>query len=61
MLCFVNVICISGPLPTEIGKLNSLLMFSVSENKLTGTLPTHIGDMTSLTGLSLSTNSFDGE
>ena len=61
MLCFVNVICISGPLPTEIAKLKSLSWFYVYENKLTGTLPTHIGDMTSLTDLELQTNSFDGE
>lgn len=51
---------INGTLPTELGRMTSLLELDVSGNLLTGTIPTELGDMRSLSLLDINNNGITG-
>ena len=51
---------LSGPLPTQLGKLTNLEIFYLDTNNFTGSIPTEIGLMTSLSFVDLRGNSLKG-
>jgi len=51
---------LSGTLPPQIGKLNNLNTFAVSNNRISGTVPTQVGDMSILRRIELQENSLSG-
>ena len=51
---------LSGPIPTEIGKLTSLTQLHLQKNDLTGSIPAALGSLTSLTILFLHDNALSG-
>ena len=52
---------LTGPLPKAIGKLKSLELLWLHENKLTGIIPQELGDLQSLKELKLQWNNMEGE
>ena len=52
---------LTGPIPASLGKLLSLRMLDLSENRISGTIPDDLGDLASLTELYLSNNRLSGE
>ncbi|KAL5805104.1 hypothetical protein ACOSQ3_031904 [Xanthoceras sorbifolium] len=52
---------ISGEIPEEIGKLQSLHLLNLSQNLLTGHIPSSQGNLTALESLDLSSNRLVGE
>ena len=51
----------TGPIPTEIGLLDTLIYFDIDHNRITGTIPTEICRMTELRGIALQNNKLRGE
>ncbi|KAL5542007.1 hypothetical protein UlMin_009717 [Ulmus minor] len=51
---------LKGCLPSEIGLLNKLTVFDVSQNQLVGSLPASIASMTSLEQLNVANNKLSG-
>ena len=51
---------LSGPIPTELGRLSNLTSLNLGGNDLTGPIPTELGELVSLTGLWLYSNSLTG-
>ena len=51
---------LTGPIPTELGKLSSLTELQLYDNQLTGTIPTELGKLSSLTALDLGGNQLTG-
>ncbi|THU74710.1 hypothetical protein C4D60_Mb04t36260 [Musa balbisiana] len=51
---------ISGPIPNEIGKLQSLTRLSLGSNSLSGPIPASLGNLFALSDLNLSSNSLVG-
>ena len=51
---------LNGPLPPEIGNLDSLRNLNLAENQITGEIPPQIGNLTSLTSLRLDMNDLSG-
>ena len=49
-----------GPIPTELGNLDSLTYLDVARNSLTGTIPTELGNLNSLAVLYIEENSLEG-
>ncbi|KAL3786193.1 hypothetical protein HJC23_001269 [Cyclotella cryptica] len=47
---------LTGPIPTSIGKLTSLVDLRLRANKLTGTIPSEVGELKNLETLYLDTN-----
>ncbi len=52
--------CLTGPLPSWIGELQSLRRLYLSGNLLSGELPANLGDLTHLEQLFLNENAFTG-
>ena len=51
---------LTGSLPQDIGKLNSLSYIAMNENSLSGNLPTSVGKLTMLEALYLYDNQLEG-
>ena len=51
---------LTGPLPSEMGLLTSLVYMSLGNQQLTGTLPNEIGQLSLLNVLDLTRNNFEG-
>jgi len=51
---FTDVNLFTGPIPSELGGMKSLLSFVLDGNFLTGSLPSTISDLTSLNYFGLS-------
>eukprot|EP00250_Pteridium_aquilinum_P015011 c22326_g1_i2 orf=415-2790(-) len=51
---------LTGTLPSQIGKLSTLLGLDLSNNKLSGPIPPQIANITELSALDLSHNNFTG-
>ncbi|XP_044476874.1 probable LRR receptor-like serine/threonine-protein kinase At3g47570 [Mangifera indica] len=51
---------IRGSIPTEVGKLHTLMRLDLSENDLNGFIPTTMGNLLNLQGLWLNKNNFLG-
>ena len=51
---------LTGPIPSEIGKLTALTYLNFSDNKLTGPIPSEIGQLKALRSLDLSSNQLTG-
>ena len=51
---------LTGEVPTQLGTMERLSVFSVGQNDLTGAIPSQIGQMRSLSRLLLPENRFDG-
>ncbi|KAI8835166.1 hypothetical protein BJ741DRAFT_226370 [Chytriomyces cf. hyalinus JEL632] len=51
---------LTGPIPTEFGRLTSLSYLALALNQLTGPIPTELGRLTSLTLLNLASNQLTG-
>ncbi|CAN0120682.1 unnamed protein product [Scytosiphon promiscuus] len=51
---------LSGPIPAELGSLESLTWLDVSHNKLCGPIPPQLGDLRNLEHLNLSANPLSG-
>ncbi|GLU17374.1 hypothetical protein SLE2022_337440 [Rubroshorea leprosula] len=49
-----------GPIPDEIGELNSLLLLNLSHNSLNGQIPSSLGKLAELESLDLSSNKLGG-
>ncbi|GKV14925.1 hypothetical protein SLEP1_g25726 [Rubroshorea leprosula] len=49
-----------GPIPDELGELNSLLLLNLSHNNLTGQIPSSLGKLAELESLDLSSNKLEG-
>ncbi|GLT38684.1 hypothetical protein SLA2020_129160 [Shorea laevis] len=49
-----------GPIPEELGELNSLLLLNLSHNSLTGQIPSSLGKLAELESLDLSSNKLEG-
>ncbi|XP_074586976.1 receptor protein kinase CLAVATA1 [Curcuma longa] len=52
---------ISGPIPSEIGKLSALQTLSLDSNRFSGAIPPEVGQLKNLSKLDLSGNNLDGE
>ncbi|KAL4598621.1 hypothetical protein ACB092_11G071300 [Castanea dentata] len=57
----VTTITIKGPIPEEIGVLNSLHILNLSHNAFTGRIPPSLGKLSQLESLDLSSNKLTGE
>ncbi|KAG1355037.1 Receptor-like protein 12 [Cocos nucifera] len=51
---------LSGPLPSQIGELRSLVYLNLAFNSLNGSIPTSLGKLSALSVLYLSSNSLSG-
>lgn len=51
---------LTGSIPTQLGSLKKLSVFSVQSNQLTGAIPASLGDLSSLMRLDLSFNHLFG-
>ena len=51
---------LSGPIPTEIGQLRSLINLLLPQNQLTGSIPTELRQLTALFSLELNANRLSG-
>ncbi|GLT35533.1 hypothetical protein SLA2020_099780 [Shorea laevis] len=49
-----------GPIPEELGELNSLLLLNLSHNSLSGQIPSSLGKLAELESLDLSSNKLAG-
>ena len=49
-----------GPIPTELGRLESLTYLDVARNSLTVIIPTELGNLNSLVYLFIEENSLEG-
>ncbi|GLT25992.1 hypothetical protein SLA2020_010860 [Shorea laevis] len=49
-----------GPIPEELGELNSLLLLNLSHNSLNGQIPSSLGKLAELESLDLSSNKLEG-
>ncbi|GKV33169.1 hypothetical protein SLEP1_g41704 [Rubroshorea leprosula] len=49
-----------GPIPEELGELNSLLLLNLSHNSLNGQIPSSLGKLVELESLDLSSNKLEG-
>ncbi|GLU15786.1 hypothetical protein SLE2022_322520 [Rubroshorea leprosula] len=49
-----------GPIPKELGELNSLRLLNLSHNNLTSQIPTSLGKLSKLESLDLSSNRLEG-
>ncbi|GKV33167.1 hypothetical protein SLEP1_g41702 [Rubroshorea leprosula] len=49
-----------GPIPDELGELNSLLLLNLSHNSLNGQIPSSLGKLAELESLDLSSNKLEG-
>ncbi|GLT59096.1 hypothetical protein SLA2020_319350 [Shorea laevis] len=49
-----------GPIPKELGELNSLLSLNLSHNSLNGQIPSSLGKLVELESLDLSSNKLEG-
>ncbi|GLT26007.1 hypothetical protein SLA2020_010990 [Shorea laevis] len=49
-----------GPIPDEVGELNSLLLLNLSHNSLNGQIPSSLGKLAELESLDLSSNKLEG-
>ncbi|GLU15162.1 hypothetical protein SLE2022_316780 [Rubroshorea leprosula] len=49
-----------GPIPEELGELNSLLLLNLSHNSLIGQIPSSLGKVAELESLDLSSNKLEG-
>ncbi|GKV14920.1 hypothetical protein SLEP1_g25721 [Rubroshorea leprosula] len=49
-----------GPIPEELGELNSLLLLNLSHNSLSGQIPSSLGKLVELESLDLSSNKLEG-
>ncbi|GLU15272.1 hypothetical protein SLE2022_317750 [Rubroshorea leprosula] len=49
-----------GPIPKELGELNSLLLLNLSHNSLSGQIPSSLGKLAELESLDLSSNKLEG-
>ncbi|GLT35521.1 hypothetical protein SLA2020_099670 [Shorea laevis] len=49
-----------GPIPNELGELNSLLLLNLSHNSLNGQIPSSLGKLVELESLDLSSNKLEG-
>ncbi|GLU15159.1 hypothetical protein SLE2022_316760 [Rubroshorea leprosula] len=50
-----------GPIPKELGELNSLLLLNISHNSLNGQIPSSLGKLAKLESLDLSSNKLEGK
>ncbi|GLT35569.1 hypothetical protein SLA2020_100110 [Shorea laevis] len=50
-----------GPIPDELGELNSLLLLNLSHNSLNGQIPSSLGKLAELESLDLSSNKLEGK
>ncbi|GKV50358.1 hypothetical protein SLEP1_g57066 [Rubroshorea leprosula] len=50
-----------GPIPDELGQLNSLLLLNLSHNSLNGQIPSSLGKLVELESLDLSSNKLEGK
>ncbi|GLT26003.1 hypothetical protein SLA2020_010950 [Shorea laevis] len=50
-----------GPIPDELGELNSLLLLNLSHNSLNGHIPSSLGKLAELESLDLSSNKLQGK
>ncbi|GLU17389.1 hypothetical protein SLE2022_337560 [Rubroshorea leprosula] len=50
-----------GPIPDELGELNSLLLLNLSHNSLSGQIPSSLGKVAELESLDLSSNKLVGK
>lgn len=51
---------IGGQIPTEIGKMSSMVKLNLMENQFSGSIPTELARLTSMVGLNLGRNNLDG-
>ena len=58
---YLDNLNLTGHIPTEIGKLNSLSALNLGDNELNGRIPTEIGKLVNLIDLNLSDNQLTGE
>ncbi|XP_039161189.1 MDIS1-interacting receptor like kinase 2 [Eucalyptus grandis] len=58
--CLTTVNGFSGPIPSEIWRLTSLIKLGMSSNILSGSIPSSIGNLTSLSFLNLFRNRLSG-
>ncbi|GLU15256.1 hypothetical protein SLE2022_317620 [Rubroshorea leprosula] len=49
-----------GPIPEELGELNSLLLLNLSHNSLNSQIPSSLGELAALESLDLSSNKLEG-
>ncbi|GKV33183.1 hypothetical protein SLEP1_g41718 [Rubroshorea leprosula] len=49
-----------GPIPEELGELNSLILLNLSHNSLNGQIPLSLGKLAELESLDLSSNKLEG-
>ncbi|GLT41229.1 hypothetical protein SLA2020_153100, partial [Shorea laevis] len=49
-----------GPIPDELGELNSLLLLNLSHNSLNGQIPSSLGKLVELESIDLSSNKLEG-
>jgi Leucine-rich repeat (LRR) protein len=57
---YVSINSISGPLPSELGRLTNLVNLDVSENRITGPIPSELGNLVNLLAVYLDFNSMTG-
>ena len=61
VLVLFTVLCVQGPIPTELGNLQQLTILNLNANQLSGQIPTELGMITGLREMALSDNNLIGQ